>query len=128
MKPGKTSANDGKPDLLDAAVQIWRKAQVVHNPGRAESSSEAMVRTIADEIDKYRERLVKCLSHESQLVAAYALLVLRKANDPALNQLPTELLTRHEKITVCSGSFRDKMELGAFARMLRKEARRREET
>jgi hypothetical protein len=79
-----------------------------------------MVRTIADEIGKYRERLMECLSHESQLVAAYALLVLSKVNDPALNELPTELLTLHEKITVRSGSFSDKMELGAFARMLRK--------
>jgi hypothetical protein len=118
MKPDETSANDGKPDLLDAAVQIWREAQVVHNPGRTETPSEAMVRTIADEIDKYRERLVECLSHESQLVAVYALLVLSKVNDPALNELPTELLTRHEKITVRSGSFSHKMELGAFARML----------
>ena len=125
MKPDKTSANDGKLDLLDAAVQIWRKAQVVYNPSRGETPSEATVRAIAEEIDKYRERLVKCLSDDSQLVAAYALLVLRKVNDPALNELPTELLTRHEKITVSFGSFRQNMELGAFARMLRKEARRR---
>jgi hypothetical protein len=125
MKPDETSVNDGKPDLLDAAVQMWSKAQVVHNPGRTETPSEAMVRTIADEIEKYRERLVGCLSHESQLVAAYALLVLSKVNDPALNELPTELLTCHEKITVRSGSFSHKMELGAFARMLRKEAWRR---
>jgi hypothetical protein len=60
-----------------------------------------MVRTIADEIDKYRERLVQCLSHESQLVTAYALLVLRKVNDPALGELPTGLMIREEKITVC---------------------------
>ena len=97
----------------------------MHNPGRTETPSEAMVRTIADEIGKYRERLMECLSHESQLVAAYALLVLSKVNDLALNELPTELLTRHEKMTVRSGSFSNKMELGAFARMLRKEAWRR---
>ena len=104
--PVVTGQSD-KPDLLDA------------------SPSEAMVRTIADEIGKYREQLMECLSHESQLVVAYALLVLSKVNDPALNELPTELLTLHEKITVRSGSFSDKMELGAFARMLRKEAWRR---
>jgi hypothetical protein len=111
------------PDLLDEAVQIWREAQVVHNPGRkGETPSEAMVRKVAEEIGKYRERLMECLSHESQLVAAYALLVLRKVNDPALKELPTELLTSHKKITVRTGSFSDTMELGAFARMLRKEA------
>jgi hypothetical protein len=125
MKPDQTSANDGKPDLLGAAVEIWRKAQVVHNPSRAETPSEAMVRTIADEGEKYRERLMECLSHGSQLVAAYALLVLRKVNDPALKELPTELLTSHKKITVRTGSFSETMELGAFARMLRKEAWRR---
>jgi len=104
--PVVTGQSD-KPDLLDA------------------SPSEAMVRTIADEIGKYREQLMECLSHESQLVVAYALLVLSKVNYPALNELPTELLTRHEKKTVRSGSFSDKMELDAFARMLRKEAWRR---
>ena len=126
MKPDETSANYDKPDLLDVAVQIWREVQIVHNPSRTlKTPSEAMVRTIADEIGKYRERLMECLSDESQLVVAYALLVLSKVNYPALNELPTELLTRHEKITVRSGSFSDKMELGAFARMLRKEAWRR---
>jgi hypothetical protein len=111
------------PDLLDAAVQIWREAQLVHNPGRkGETPSEAMVRTIADQIGKYRERLMQCLCNESQLVASYALLVLRKVNDPALKELPTELLTSHKKITVRTGSFSGTMELGAFARMLRKEA------
>ncbi|MBO0756038.1 MAG: hypothetical protein J2P54_09270 [Bradyrhizobiaceae bacterium] len=114
------------PDLLDVAVQIWREAQVVHNPSRIlKTPSEAMVRTIADEMDKHRERLAECLSHESQLVAAYALLVLRKVNDPALKELPTELLTSHKKITVRTGCFSETMELGALARMLRKEALRR---
>ena len=81
--PVVTGQSD-KPDLLDAAVQIWREAQVVHNPGRTETPSEAMVRTIADDIGKYRERLMECLSHKSQMVAAYALLVLSKVNDRAL--------------------------------------------
>ena len=104
--PVVTGQSD-KPDLLDA------------------SPSEAMVRTIADEIGKYREQLMECLSHESQLVAAYALLVLRKVNDPALKELPTELLASRKTMTVRSGSFSNKIELGAFARMLRKEAWRR---
>jgi hypothetical protein len=68
---------------------------------------------------------MELLSHESQVVAVYALLVLRKVNDPALKELPTELLTSHKKITVRTGSFSHTMELGAFARMLRKEAGRR---
>ena len=54
MKPDQTSANDGKPDLLEAAVQIWRKAQVVHNPGRTETPSQAMVRAIADDLQVSR--------------------------------------------------------------------------
>jgi hypothetical protein len=93
------------PDLLDVAVQIWREAQIVHKTSRTlKMDSETMVRTIADEIGKYRERLMECLSNESQLVAAYALLVLRKVNDPALKELPTELLSSHKKITVRTGA------------------------
>jgi hypothetical protein len=121
----RDKANGGRTDLLDAAVQIWRKAQIVCNPSRAGSPSEAMVGTIANQVGKYRERLVQCLSHESQLVAAYAL-VFEKTNDPVLSELSTEVLNRHDKITIVRGSFSEKMELGAFARMLQKEARRRQ--
>lgn len=45
---------------------------------------------------------------------------------PVFTELSTEVLNRHEKITIVRGSFSEKMELGAFARMLQKEARRRQ--
>ena len=77
---------------------------------------------LAADIGKYRQQLVKCLLDDEQLVVAHALLVLKRADDPMLRELPEQLLNRREKITVRSGSFSEKMELGAFARMLKKQA------
>jgi hypothetical protein len=81
-----------------------------------------MIQVLAADIGKYRQQLVKCLFDDEQLVVAYALLVLKRADDPMLKELPEQLLNRREKITVRSGSFSEKMELGAFARMLKKQA------
>ena len=110
-------------ELFDAAVQIWRKAQVVREvSGKIKAPSAEMIKEVAAEIGKYRERLVRCLHDDDQLVVAYALLVFKRAHDPILNELPEEILNRHNKITVRTGSFSQNMELGAFARMLKKEA------
>ena len=78
-----------------------------------------MIQVLAADIGKHRQRLFKCLFDDEQLVVAYALLVLKWADDPMLKELPEQLLNRREKITVRSGSFSEKMELGALARMLR---------
>jgi hypothetical protein len=108
---------------FDAAVQTWKKAQVVREvSGKIKAPSAEMIKGIAAEIGKYRERLVRCLHDDDQLLVAYALLVFKRAHDPILNELPEELLNRHDKITVRTGSFSEKMELGAFARMLKKGA------
>jgi len=81
-----------------------------------------MIQLLAADIGRYRQRLFKCLFDDEQLVVAYALLALRRADDPMLKELPEQLLNRREKITVRSGNFSEKMELGAFARMLKKQA------
>jgi len=110
-------------DLFDAAVHIWKKAQVVREvSGKVEAPYAEMIKDIAAEIGKYRERLVRCLHDDNQLLVAYALLVFKRVHDPILKELPAELLNRHNKITVLTGSFSEVMELGAFARMLRKQA------
>ena len=110
-------------ELFEAAIQSWKKAQVVREfPGKDKWRPAEFVEEIAADIGRYREQLLKCLSDEHQLVVAYALLVLKRANDPTLKELPRELLNRHGKITILMGGFSDKMELGAFARMLKKEA------
>ena len=112
--------NNNNLELFDAAVQIWKKAQVVRErPGWPPAE---MIKEVAADIGKYRERLLKCLCDDNQLVVAHALLVLKRANDPMLTELPKELLNRHGKITLRIGSFSETMELGAFARMLKKEA------
>jgi hypothetical protein len=110
-------------ELFDAAVQTWKNAQVVREvSGKIKAPSVEMIKEVAAEIGKYRERLVRCLHDDDQLLVAYALLVFKRAHDPILKELPAELLNRHNKITVRTGSFSQKMELGAFARMLNKEA------
>jgi hypothetical protein len=110
-------------ELFDEAVQIWKKAQVVREvSGKIKVPSAEMIKEVAAEIGKYRERLVRCLHDDDQLVVAYALLVFKRAHDPILNELLRELLNRHNKITVRTGSFSQSMELGAFARMLKKGA------
>ena len=110
-------------ELFDAAMQIWKTAEVVREvSGKIKAPSAEMIKEVAAEIGKYRERLVRCLHDDDQLLVAYALLVFKRAHDPILKELPPELLNRHNKITVRTGSFSQNMELGAFARMLKKEA------
>ena len=110
-------------DLFDAAVQIWKKAQVVREiSGKVEWPPAEMIKNIAADMGRYRERLLMCLFDDNQLVVAYAMLVLKRVNDPMLKELPKELLSRHDKITLRIGSFSETMELGAFARMLKKQA------
>jgi len=121
---GRKVEEDGNDmELFDAAVQIWKKAQVVREfSGKIRAPSAEMIKEVAAEIGKYRERHVRCLNHDDQLLVAYALLVFKRAHDPILGELPKELLNRHNKITVRTGSFSQTMELGAFARMLKKRA------
>jgi hypothetical protein len=110
-------------ETFDAAVQTWKKAQVVReDPAKMVGPAAEMIQVLAADIGKYRQRLFKCLFDDEQLVVAYALLVLKWADDPMLKELPEQLLNRREKITVRSGSFSEKMELCAFARMLTKQA------
>jgi len=109
-------------ETFDVAVQTWKQAQVVLGPTKIFWPAAEMIQVLAADIGKYRQQLVKCLFDDEQLVVAYALLVLKRADDPMLKELPEQLLNRREKITVRSGSFSEKMELGAFARMLKKQA------
>ena len=110
-------------DLFDAAVQIWKKAQVAREiSGKVEWPPAEMITNVAADMGRYRERLLRCLFDDNQLVVAYAMLVLKRVNDPMLKELPKELLNRHDKITLRIGSFSETMELGAFARMLKKQA------
>lgn len=117
-------SSEKQADLLSLSLDVWRKAQVVidGSPWDGYPLESKMVQDIVEEFPKYRERVVDALLDRSQLVVAYSLLVLRNANDPVLKSLPNKLLSRCEKITIRTGSFSNKMELGAFARQLAKSA------
>src|SRR5262249_39765191 len=76
---GRKVEEDGNDmELFDAAVQIWKKAQVVREcSGKIRAPSAEMIKEVAAEIGKYRERHVRCLNHDDQLLVAYALLVFK---------------------------------------------------
>jgi hypothetical protein len=71
------------------------------------------------------EKLLELLNHPHQLVVAYALLTLDRMESSTLKNLPEELLKRKEKVSLITGSFSQKMELGAFARHIQKKQRER---
>ena len=62
-------------EIFDAAVQTWKKAQVVREgPAKIAWPAEEMIQVLAADIGRYRQRLFKCLFDDEQLVVAYALL------------------------------------------------------
>ena len=62
-------------ETFDAAVQTWKKAQVVREgPAKMVWPAAEMIQVLAADIGKYRQRLFKCLFDDEQLVVAYALL------------------------------------------------------
>ena len=110
--------------LLDEAVCVWAKAQIVfespswevHHPARA------LVEQLA-QCHECHDGLLELLSSQNQLVVAYALKTLEMMGSPALSDLPDELLERRQQISIQSGSFRNSMDLGGLARQIRKRAR-----
>ena len=103
--------------ILKRAIEEWCNAQVLFNcpTWRGQPVARHLVEQLRHhpEID---EELIMLLSHKCQLVVAYSLVTLDMMDSPAVGNLPVELLARTEKITEVTGSFREKMELGAFAR------------
>ena len=70
------------------------------------------------------DSLISLLSSSSQLVVAHALETLKLQGSPVLTELSDELCDRREKVTFQHGSFRTSMDLGGFARQIRKEAQK----
>lgn len=109
--------------LLDGAVRIWRKAQIVHQSPSWENRPEA--RAIAEEIARhpeYESALFDLLTDSNQLVVAYSLMTLELMSSSRLRELPAELLTNRANITIIMGSFANKMDLGGLARQIQKRA------
>lgn len=114
---------DGK-SLLEEAVQAWSKAQVVHDSPSWEG--EPLARVFVEQVATVQEchdGLISLLSSPNQFVVAHALQALELMGSPVLAELPDELCGRRQKITVQSGSFRNSMDLGGYARQVGKRAR-----
>jgi hypothetical protein len=113
--------------ILERAVALWRKAQVVYEGPTQVGFLEplAAVFEIAKGHPNCHDELVGLLSSDSQLVVAYALLTLQMMGSPVLANLPENLLKRREQVTLDIGSFRNSMDLGGLARQVQKRARQR---
>jgi hypothetical protein len=111
--------------LLADAARIWAKAQVVHEgpSWQGQPPARALVEQIAARPDCH-DGLLALLGSPSQLVVAHALQALELLGSKALAALPDELCGRREQVTFQCGSFRTGMDLGGYARQIRKRARR----
>jgi len=118
---------NSEEDVLALAVDAWSKAQIVacRSAWKGHPLGAHFSEVLSQRPD-LEDRLIVLLKSEHQLVVAYALLTLELMKSPALGCLPEELLTRKEKVTIVTGSFADKMELGAFARHIQKKWRTKE--
>jgi len=67
--------------------------------------------------------LVALLTSPNHLIVAHALQALELMRSPELAELPGELCDRRQKVTFQCGSFRNLMDLGGYARQVRKRAR-----
>jgi hypothetical protein len=115
---------DSSPSVLEEAVSVWKKAQIVHDSPGKYGMPEA--REYAERVALHPEHekgLISLLTSPNQLVVAYALRTLELMKSSSLADLPDELLDRKEKVSFQIGSFRNSMDLGGLAREIRKRAR-----
>jgi hypothetical protein len=110
--------------LLATAVEEWAKAQVVFEAPSWQGypPARSRVERLA-ELPDCHDGLLALLTDPRQLVVAYALQTLKLMGSPVLAALPDELCDRREQVPFAIGSFRNNMDLGGYARMLRKRAR-----
>jgi hypothetical protein len=112
--------------LVERAVSVWVKAQVVHQEPAWEGRPQA--RAVAEELARRPDcepLLLGLLGHGSQLVVAYALLTLELMGSPALRSLPAPLLERSSRVKLVMGSFGNGMTVGDLARQVQKRASER---
>lgn len=111
-------------EVLRQAVAAWRRAQVVHQTPSWEGQPEA--RAAAEKIalhGRFESPLLGLLANSNQLVVAYALIALELMGSDRLASLPETLLANRSNLTLQFGSIRNAMDLGGFARQVRKRAR-----
>jgi hypothetical protein len=124
------SAVDGptqRPELLEKAVAIWRKAQILYEfaSWEGEPRARAIAEQIAESHPEYEADLAALLLDPSQLVAAYALWTLERMRSPLLENISPEVLQRRSRVSLSSGSIQTDTNLGALARQAQRRARQR---
>jgi hypothetical protein len=112
-------------ELLDRAIVIWRKAQVLHQAPswKGEPEARAVAEQIAADRPECEPVLASLLLDKSQLVAAYALLTLELMRSSVLQSLPSEVLQRRANVTLITGSVKTTIDLGGLARQVQKRAK-----
>jgi hypothetical protein len=110
--------------LLDKAVKVWSKAQIVYitPPRLGDSEARVLVEELARR-PEYESALFDLLAAPSQLVVAYSLKTLELMGSRRLKELPPDLLTNRRNVTLLYGSVRVGMDLGSLARQVQKTAR-----
>jgi hypothetical protein len=114
-------------DLVDRAVALWRKAQVLYEASSWEGRPEA--RATAEQIaashPECEPLLASLLFDNSQLVAAYALLTLERMRSSVLQDLPSAVLESRSNVALVYSGIKTSMELGILARQVQERARKR---
>lgn len=116
--------SSGGETLIDKAVKVWRKAQIVYVGPTRRGQSEA--RALVEELSRhpeYEASLFDLLAAPSQLIVAYSLMTLELMRSGRLKELPPELLTNRSNITISYGSVHIGEDLGSLAREVQKRAR-----
>ena len=116
-----------RPELLDHAIDIWRKAQILHDRRscQGEPKSTAIAEEIAESHPELEAPLASLLLDPSQLVAAHALWTLELMRSPLLENLPPEVLQNRSRVTLITGSLKTSTDLGSLARQAQRRARAR---
>ena len=94
QRPTPVDGPSQRPELLERAVAIWRKAQILFEglSWQGEPKAAAIVEQIAETHPEYEGDLASLLVDPSQLVAAYALQTLERMRSPLLENIPAEVL------------------------------------
>ena len=115
-------AFDPSARALAHALRLWRRSQIVYeSPAwQGEPEPRGAAEAIAAAHPELHDSLVALLDDPNQLVAAYALITLELMRSSILGRLSESLLQRRDKVTCVMGSFSQPMDLGGFARRIRK--------
>jgi hypothetical protein len=109
------------PPAVVEAIQLWQGAQILQITAswRGEPAAVAASERLAADPQRFERAVASLLEHPSQLVVGYSLFTLHLMRSSLLASLPDSLLQRRDGLTVQTGSFRERTDLGSYARSQR---------